>query len=146
VVKSYDGRGEKTIMEQMICQQLHIDGIDELKDKVYNPTLTKPEIAEMSLLCFEADAKGDSVAGKILAQAISELAIMAATVIQRLQMTDKQVDCVFAGSVLKIEKIKTAVDRELTRVCPGIRVVIPTQEPVYGALKLGQKIAQGKLI
>jgi N-acetylglucosamine kinase len=142
-VKSYDGRIEKSVLEQLVCEHFHIASIGELKAKVYNPPLNKTEVAELAMLCSTAFAQGDEVAREIFDHVIDELFLMVSTAIIRLGMTNRGVDCVLVGSITKIEYVATRLEEKLKNVCPQIHVLHPEQQPVYGALRLAVQQTTG---
>lgn len=136
VVKSFDGRGQKTILEQKICDYFHIESIADLKSVVYNPLLSKPEIADLALLCFQALTERDQVAKLIIDSAVDELFLMAKTVIDKLDMASLEIDCVLAGKVTSNEYVKQQISEKLKNYSSQINIVIPEKQPVYGALKM----------
>lgn len=135
-VKSYDGRIERSLLEQMVCEHFHLPSIGELKDAVYNPMLSKPEVAELTAVCVEAFNQGDAVARSILDHTIDELYLMVDTVITKLDMASRQVDVVFVGGISKVQYIADRLTEKVRSLCPGVTIITPDQEPVYGALKM----------
>lgn len=138
-VKSYDGRVSKNLLEPFVCEHFRISSIAELKTKVYAPLLTKTEIAEMAQVCLRAFDQGDPAAKDIFDYAINELAMMATTVISKLELQNLPADCVLAGSVTKIAYIQNNLTQKLQAHAPQLQVVVPSQAPVHGALKLAQR-------
>ena len=49
-VKSYDGRGPKSLLETFVCEQFMVPSVSFLKQEIYNPDLTKSEVAALSRL------------------------------------------------------------------------------------------------
>ncbi len=137
-VKSYDGRCEKSLLEELVCQHFKIASISMLKDAVYNPSLDKHEVAQLSAACSAAFEKGDARAKIIFDHAAIELTNQAATVARRLEFGQQAFDCVFAGSVFKVQVISDAVQASLQAEFPAVHILYPEQPPVYGALKLAQ--------
>lgn len=135
-VKSYDGRVQKSKLEDLVCQYFQIESIAHLKRYVYSPQMTKPEIAELAKLTIQAHEQGDVVATGILEWAVFELAEMARAVLDRLDMRNRVVDCVLVGSMTKHEFVSKRLSERLTELCPQIVLVCPDQEPVFGALKM----------
>lgn len=135
-VKSYDGRIERSLLEQMVCEHFHLPSIGELKDAVYNPMLSKAEIAELTAVCVEAFNQGDAVARSILDHNIDELYMMVDTVMTKLDMASRQVDVVFVGGISKVQYIADRLTEKVRSLCPGVTIITPDQEPVYGALKM----------
>lgn len=141
-VKSFDGRHEKTMLEQFVCEHFHITSLAELKDKVHNPLLTKTEIAELAEVCLRAFDQGDSMAQAIFDYAVGELIIMAQAVMRRLELLEQPYDCVLVGSITRIMYIEEKLVVGLKAINSKINCVSPTQPPVYGALKLAIKNSQ----
>lgn len=135
-VKSFDGRVEKTVLEQLVCEHFHIGSIGELKNVVYNPLLTKPEVAELAKECEQALHQGDKVAQEIFDHVVEELMSMITTAVRRLGIAERQVDLVLAGGVCKIGYIGEQLQAKVRALYPMMQVIYPDKEPVYGALKL----------
>jgi N-acetylglucosamine kinase-like BadF-type ATPase len=141
VVKSYDQRGPKTELEQYVCEHFRIQSIGELKTKVYQPPLTKTEVAELAQLCLRAYDQGDEVAGRIFATSVDELFAMAATVLRRLNLLDKPATCVLAGSITKLSCVQEPLSKKLKELNPQLKIEVPAHPPVEGALELALKAA-----
>ncbi len=135
-VKSFDGRGRKTELEQYVCEHFHIASIAELKNKVSNPALTKTEVAELAQQCLRALDQGDAVAAAIFDHVVSDLSTMINAVLKRLSLLDKPVDVVLAGSITKISVVKEKLVSACLILNPQIKMVFPTKAPVHGALDL----------
>src|SRR3989344_770356 len=116
-VKSFDGRSEHSLLEQLVCQHFAIQSIADLKSKVYAPDLPKKEIADLSRLCTEASAQNEAV-------------------VKRLNLADEIFECVLSGSVVELPEIKNPLIDRLQTQFPQMRVVFPEQPPVHGAIKL----------
>lgn len=138
-VKSFDGRSEKSIFEELVKAHFKIDTIANLKDAVYNPPLSKSEIASLTKLCVTAFEQGDALARDVFDWAVGELHLMISTVVTKLGMTNRPVDCVLVGGVTTIDYVHTRLEEKLRGVCPQISVIRPSQAPVYGALKLARR-------
>lgn len=137
-VKSYDGRREKTLLESLVAQHFGIRDLEELKTEVYNPTLSKIEVAELSQVCSAAFEQGDAAAAEIFGWAESELVLLVETVMKRLQITDKPVDLVFAGSILKLPHIYSGLEQIFADLYPQLQIVMPETAPVHGAVKMAR--------
>jgi N-acetylglucosamine kinase-like BadF-type ATPase len=138
-VKSFDGRRHKTILEDLVCKHFTISDISYLKNEVYNPLLSKIEVAELSQLCSVAYEAGDEAAKDIFAWIERELLVMVETVIRRLELEHAPTDIVFSGSILKIDHVQQAIKQQLIADFPELSFVSPEKPPVYGALKMAFK-------
>lgn len=135
-VKSYDGRISKNLLEPFVCEHFRITSIAELKPRVYSPVLTKTEVAELAQVCLRAFDQGDAAARGIFDYAVTELFMMAKAVMDKLQLVQRPADCVLAGSVTKISYVQDQLRQKLLATAPQLNVVVPTEAPVHGALKL----------
>lgn len=136
-VKSFDGRGPKTILEKLLVHHYHISSMADLKKVVYNPLLSKIEVAELAQLCSQAVAEHDEVAQKIFGDAVAELTILAQTVARRLHLASfGSFECVLAGSVLHLPSVHEPFTAALKQEFPSIIFSRPDMPPVYGALKI----------
>lgn len=138
-VKSFDGRRSKTILEDLVAQHFGIRDLNDLKTEVYNPILSKIEVAELAQVCSEAYEQGDQAAAEIFSWAEAELTLLVTTVINRLKIHDQPVDLVCAGTILKQQHIFTSLKEKLQKDLPQLEVVFPESPPVYGAVKLALK-------
>lgn len=136
VVKSYDGRGPKTLLEGFVCELFMVPTVAQLKQEVYNPDLTKSEVARLSPLCTKAVEAGDEVAAHILDEEIQEMVLSASTVLHKLHSGDEPYEVVFAGSILELEYISSKVKEQLAVQFHNLKFVRQEKSPVYGAVKL----------
>lgn len=137
--KSYDGRIAKSILEQMVNSYFQVASVPEMKDHIYNPILSKMQIAALATLAFDAAEAGDSAAQAIIDQAIVDLCLMAEVVIKDLALTDKPADLVLAGKIMHQAYINQRVAQKLLALSPQLNVLLPDKEPVYGALKIAMR-------
>lgn len=135
-VKSYDGRRDKSLLEELVCRHFRIRSILDLKNKAYNPLLSKIEVADLAPVCLEAFSQNDPAATKIVEKTISELELKAATVIEALGFHDQEFDCVLSGAILGIDYIKQHVVQKLQSRFRGLQPRFPQRPPVHGAVKL----------
>ncbi len=135
-VKSFDQVIAQTQLEKLVCDQFHIATIGELKDKVYHPLLKKTEVAELAKVCEQAAMQNDVVAREIFQHAVDDLFAMVATVMRRLSITDRELDCVMVGSIARTSLIQTPLSQRLQSTYPHLHIIFPEKQPVYGALSL----------
>ena len=135
-VKSFDGRGPKTYLEGLVCEHFMVPKISLLKQEVYNPDLTKSEVARLSRLCTKAVEAGDEVAIQILDEEIQEMVLSVATVLTRLHSGENEFEIVFAGAILELENVAGKVREQLSAQFSHLKFVRQEKDPVYGAVKL----------
>jgi N-acetylglucosamine kinase-like BadF-type ATPase len=135
-VKSFDGRRPKTILEDLVCQHFKVASISEIKKQVYNPPLTKIEVAELAYLCSLAHQQQDQAAGMIFEHVVEELELHASTVIEKLNFGGQPFDLVLTGAVIKLEYIQKSLVDRLRQRYQNLNPIFPETPPVYGALKI----------
>ena len=138
-VKSFDLRGEKTVLENKVLEHFKISSMKQLKNVVYNPLLSKPEVADLALLAFAGLETGDRVSQKILDHAIEELFLMAETVIGQLNLLTKNADCVLVGKVVTNPYIRQNLEKKLKTLGSELNIIVSEGNSVAGALKLAME-------
>jgi N-acetylglucosamine kinase-like BadF-type ATPase len=135
-VKSFDGRGKKTILEQLVCQHFGLTDCSSMKAAVYQPPLNKLEIGQFTTLCRQAVDQGDEVALAIFDEAVEELLAHIASVLHQLELESIPTEGVLSGSVLDIPYIREKLIWLSGERWPQVTLSTPTQPPVWGAIKL----------
>lgn len=136
-VKSFDGRGQKTMLEQLLCTTLKVRTMRDAVDKVYQNSFDKTTMAALAPLCTLAARCGDAVARRVMYQAAQELADMVVAVAKRAGLAQGHFDCVLSGGVWKAGKILyTPFVHAVRQYVSPIRFVPLNISPVQGALRL----------
>ncbi len=136
-LKEYDGRGEKTILTEMIRNYLKISNVEEVVPMIYSGTLTMADVSNLAKLVFEAGRKKDRIANIILTEAGKELGLLAYAVIKRLKFKGKNIDIGLIGGIFKE---KEYLLKSIRSVIPyNINFKEPRFPPVVGALLMGLK-------
>jgi len=141
VFRADDGVEQPTILGEMYVEATGTESVRDLLVKVYNGVIDPKKLPGTEMV-FQAAARGDAVAQRILAEAGKELARMGSAVINKLGMNEDSFDLVMAGSVFKgvspvlIDEMRA----DIHGVAPGAQLVMPLFEPVVGALLLGMEL------
>jgi len=138
-VKSFDGRTDKSVLEKLVCDYFKIPSISELKSEVYNPPLTKIEIADLAYLFSKAYEEGDKAAISIFEKTVKEIVQMVCTVVDKLNLNSSPFDCIFAGAITKLPFIQKEIRSILLSKYNNINPIFPENDPVLGALKIALK-------
>ena len=141
VVRAADGRGEDTILRELIFRQLQIQYLGDMISWLYQKERSKKEIAYLAVLISEAVEAGDAVAIKILEEAADALVELSVPVIE---FFDKKTTIALSGSVLKFNQtVKRMYMEKLRKLYPdgfgslnGIRIQDAKYEADYGAVLL----------
>jgi len=136
---SFDGRGPKSRLESQLTEFFHVQNFPDLKEKIYNPPLSKTQIADLTLLCVKAFEEGDAVAEEILIETAEELLKMVSTVIEKLQLSTSSVDIICVGSVAKNAFVFDNLKKRLGEIFPQANLRLLDKNPVFGGVKLALK-------
>lgn len=135
IVRAYDGRGEKTMLSQLVFQKLQLDAINQLIQFIYNKNTSKKEIAALAQLLSEALKEKDEVAERIVFKACEELTLLAKPVIQTLGLEHGTL--AFMGSVLTNNTvIEHGVRKRLTKQFPNLTCQWAQEDAATGAARI----------
>ena len=132
IVRAEDGRGEKTLLKELVFKELGITKIEELITFIYSQDTTKGKLAALSPLLSKALEAGDEVSVRICRYAAKELNALVEAVVSNLKL-----DCEVAlwGSVLR----KNNYVRKALEECTSHRLFLPDEDASVGALRHAMK-------
>lgn len=138
-LRSSDGRGRKTILEEMVKEKLQVPSMREATGKVYKPSFNKAKVASFAPLAGKAARLGDKEAKAILLLAADELFLGVKAVVERLGMKKEKFDLVLVGSVFKNKIVLEEFQKKVKNFIPGARLAFPKVAPAYAAALLALK-------
>ncbi len=134
--RSYDRRGDRSLLEKRVPAVLGISSFEELPARLRDETIDwEAAFAELPPLLFEVAAAGDGVARGLVARVGEEVGTTTAALIERLGLRETDVEVVLGGSVFRgegsllLETVRTAI----RPFAPRARIVLPEFHPVVGA-------------
>lgn len=137
LVRSYDGREERTLLCSLVMERLKIGSIDEVIGLIYRSCEGRTAIAGLAPVVDEAYEAGDEYAKVILEKAASELFQCACSIIKALGFTDIPVKLVLSGSVLEKSKyIRKRVIDAVSGQYPLIATVKALDDAAWGAVQM----------
>ncbi len=140
-----DGRGPKTLIEDLVVERLGLEEIEDLVDFMIpqdgpeRPVPFGALAATLAPLVFEAAGAGDEVARGILVEMGRELGLCVRLVAERLFRPDEAFPLVFGGSVLtqaSCPLFARTIEAEARAAFPRIEVRTIDAPPVLGAVLL----------
>lgn len=142
IVRQEDGRGESTVLRELVFRKLQMTETEDLVGYVYHQERSKKDIAALAVLLEPAVAQGDRAALEIEGACIGELAGLALTAMRRL---DGEKNLTFGGSVLlKNRRIRESLCRRLREADAGIHIAEGGQDASLGALRLLRENLAGR--
>lgn len=134
VVRAWDGRGERTVLTNLVFEQLGVSNLTELIHKIYAPGRSKKEIASLAPLIGKAGDLGDAAALHIQERAAEELYQLVRAVHKKMPA---ERELVLAGSVLKRnQKIQISLIEKLKKEQPQWNIRTAQHSAAMGALRL----------
>ncbi|MCF7845514.1 MAG: hypothetical protein K9M12_02000 [Candidatus Pacebacteria bacterium] len=137
VQKSFDGRGEKTKMEEILKEEWGVESAIDFNKKVY-PNFMEA-LPQLSVVLDKAEQQGDYVARNILEKTSDELFLSAKTVIEKLDFREVKFPVVFSGGMFKSDLLKESLSSKILMFAPKAEVIILKEDPVKGAVKMAMK-------
>jgi N-acetylglucosamine kinase-like BadF-type ATPase len=133
VVRAADGRGERTILLELILQHWQLQDASGIIGEIYSGG-DKAKIAHLSSYVFLAAQDGDSVARKIVQQAAQELALAATTVSNALGFSEQPLALALAGGLLlNRPAYRTQVLQTIRQHQPVVSTVLVEQPALSAA-------------
>ncbi len=143
--RAADGRGEKTLLQDMLFEALGVKNVGELVPLVYVKGLPKHRIAALAPFVQRAADAGDALARQLLEQGGDELARAARAVADQLDFQSRPVPVILAGGAFTA--CPSLVDGVLGRIdVPGGRGRRLTEEPAQGADTLALHMLHGTAV
>ncbi|MEG6613532.1 BadF/BadG/BcrA/BcrD ATPase family protein [Pseudoclostridium thermosuccinogenes] len=133
MVRSHDGREDKTILTSMVFEQLGVSTIEEVIGFLYHKNTNKRDVAALAPILTRALAEGDEAAQKIALKCCDELVKLVSPVVERLGLEDCSL--AMAGSILqKDEFIGKGFIDAIQQKHPRVVCVTPKNDAAYGAV------------
>ncbi|MED4587050.1 BadF/BadG/BcrA/BcrD ATPase family protein [Brevibacillus choshinensis] len=138
VLKAEDGRGEATVLKELLLPFIGLARVDELFNWTYGPLYSVDKVGELSVLVSQAADQGDSVALQILQVAGEELFHAARAVIESLQMKNKPFQMILQGGVLQNDdRVRKIVVEHINRYASQVVIENAQNDPIYGVIAKG---------
>jgi len=130
VARAFDGRGETTIMQNLLLQTHNINTPEELISEIYKNNF---DIASFAPLVLQAANQGDVTARKILEEECDELLLHLAAIKRKLLLNTIEVSLV--GSLISNPNFFSNLLHERVKSkMPEIKITAPENNPAMGAV------------
>lgn len=131
-----DGRAENSVILSLVKAHFQLENFAEIKGQVYNPPLSKREVAGLAEICFQAATENDQLANEILEHAGRDLLEMAKAVAIRLHLWQQPTELVLHGKTLHHPVLKSIFEQQIQQAWPQASLIWLNKTPVEGALRL----------
>lgn len=135
-LRSYDGRGPRTLLNAALCRLLKIDDVTQVVLKPFSHA----ELAALFPLVLEVAGRGDAVARRLLRDAGQELAGLAVALLKKADWLSAPVPVVCTGGVLRFAPlVRRSFSHFVRLAAPRAKIRLMHREPVEGALELARE-------
>ncbi|MBI1257144.1 MAG: hypothetical protein GC204_06710 [Chloroflexi bacterium] len=133
VIRAADGRSEPTALTAPVMAGLGIHDLNEIMHRIYYPRLDHTGIAALAPIVVQVAEQQDAAAQAIIERGCDELALMVATVTERLQL-GADVLVVPVGSLGTVNAYyRQTLETAITRLLPQARIQQAVAPAVIGA-------------
>lgn len=138
--KQFDGRGDETLITNLLTKEYNISSSEDLINKVYKENFNAASAAK---LVIEAAELGDKIAAKILDEEAEEL-VLHIEAIKNISEKEK-IKISFAGSLIDNENYySNLLKSKIEKAVKFVEVVEQQNPPVTGAILLAKRILDGQ--
>ena len=143
VMRAWDGRGEPTLLTNLVLDALQQPSEEALIESLYLEKIKHRQLIRLVPLIFQAAAAGDKPAADLIVRMGVEVAVTAKALIRRFDMQKLDSEVVLAGGVFKGEGplLIDTVRKEIQKEAPLAKIRRLDTEPVVGAVYLGLEAA-----
>jgi N-acetylglucosamine kinase-like BadF-type ATPase len=136
VSKEFDGRGEKTLITELLKEMFHITTPEALITEVYKNNF---DIASAAPAVTEAAQQGDKTALKIIEEETDELTAHVETMYKKLK--EKRMNLALIGSLLTHDNVYSEYfRRKINDRLRDVTIKEPDYPPAMGAVLMAKKL------
>ncbi|MEP6480300.1 MAG: BadF/BadG/BcrA/BcrD ATPase family protein [Rhodoglobus sp.] len=141
--RAADGRGPATTLSTLVPTSLGLPSVEAVIHALHFGTLDNASLTDLPPVIFEAANAGDAVAASIVDRLAEEIALMAASCIDRLELDRAEIPVVLGGGVLRGRdaRLLAGVESLLAVRAPLARITLVTALPIVGAALLALESA-----
>lgn len=144
-MRSFDGRGKKTVLEKFVLQKIGVQTMLDAVPKIYEKVSEKKRnvkhyVASFAPLVDRAARQKDEAALAIQREAVDELAKGVSAVAQKLRLQEKKFCLGLMGSVWNMRGLRERFQKEVTKRYPRVCFSENQDEGAWGAILLAKKL------
>jgi len=128
--KASDNRAEETELEDLIIEYFNFNNLQELIPFIYERELPRREIAALTPKIIKLAESGDKAAEKILKEALSELALLVNSLVERLDYPEDKIFVV--GGLFKSSYFFNLF-QDYLKENYNLQTLMPKYSAAYGA-------------
>jgi len=131
VAKYIDGRGEETILKDLIFEEFNITDLMQIVSEIYSG---KFDIGKVAPVVMKAVELGDPVAKEILDNACIELLNHVKAMLKKANFGEKPCLALLGGVLQNENYVSDKLRKMIKAELPEVDLVEPSASPAYGAI------------
>jgi len=140
VSKASDGRGEETLISEMLNEKMNSGFSSSIINKVYKEKL---DVASVAKIVIKAAQEGDAIAEDILDEQADELVLHIRSLINKILIDNFRV--AFSGSLIDNKNFYSdLLRRKIRSTLPNVNVIQAAFPPLGGAIIFAKRLADEK--
>jgi len=137
VSKASDGRGEETLISELLNAKMNSGSANGIINKVYTEKL---DVASVARIVIQAAEESDPIAEDILDEEADELVLHIRSLINKIQSDNLNV--AFSGSLIDNKNFYSdLLKQKIKFTLPNVNIVKPASSPLSGAILFAKRIA-----
>jgi N-acetylglucosamine kinase-like BadF-type ATPase len=144
VMRAADRRGPATGLTERVLRHYGVGRPQDVAREVYAGGVRPAAVATLAAEVESAAAAGDGVAARILAEAAVELRLLAASVVEQLNLPEGPI-ILSGGTFRAAPGLTRTLLIDLARQLPRATARLLEVEPAYGAVRLALALVAGRL-
>lgn len=134
VAKNFDGRGEKTILSELLAKKCGIASSEKLITEVYKNNF---DVASVTPLVLQAAETKDETAVQIIQSETDELILHLKAMEEKIN--EDVLSVAFIGGILSSKNVYSDLfTTKINTQIPNCRIKLPDYPPEYGAILMAQ--------
>ncbi len=143
VMREFDGRGVATTLTGLIIEKLSLNSPFDLVGFTYQAPVPVKEIAGLAPLVFSASEQGDKTAQDLVNKLIIEMVLSVQAVARKTNLTNEEFELGLVGGLFKENLVIKLLEREIKKILPQAKIVLPKMEPAMAAAKMAKEEING---
>jgi len=140
VSKASDGRGEETLISELLDAKMNHNTSKNIINKVYTEKL---DVASVAKIVIEAAEEGDPIAEDILDEEADELVLHVRSLINKINKNNFSVS--FSGSLIDNKNYYSdLLKRKIKSTLPNVNIIQAAFPPLGGAIIFAKRLANEK--
>jgi N-acetylglucosamine kinase-like BadF-type ATPase len=135
-VRSQDGRGPKTALEQAVPEQFGLATPLKVTEAIHLGELPRWRLSELAPIVLAA-GRDDPAAAGIVDRLVRESVELVRVALERVGATEEAIDIVLGGGLFRDERLAGRVAQDLERIARSAKVSVIDDPPIVGAALLG---------